>query len=109
MTEKRFTVIDKKEPRKQSVAEKGIPCSARHCCTRLNRLTEENEQLKKEKETWKSDACSLANLNSILSNELNIAQEQGYKPSKAYKEYIASIKTKYDKFWENKIKHIIND
>lgn len=63
----------------------------------LNRLNEENEQLKKEKEFWKSDACSLSNLNSILSNELSIAQEQGYEPSKPYKEYIVSIKTEYDK------------
>lgn len=60
-------------------------------------LKEENEQLKKEKEFWKSDACSLSNLNSILSNELSIAQEQGYEPSKPYKEYIVSIKTEYDK------------
>ena len=70
----------------------------------LNSLAEENEQLKKEKEFWKSDACSLSSLNSILSNELSIAQEQGYEPSTPYKEYITSIKTEYDKFWENKIK-----
>ena len=67
-------------------------------------LARDNEKLKKEKEFWKSDACSLSSLNSILSNELSIAQEQGYEPSKPYKEYIASIKTEYDKFWENKIK-----
>ena len=67
-------------------------------------LSEENEQLKEEKEFWKSGACSLSSLNSILSNELSIAQEQGYEPSKPYKEYITSIKTEYDKFWENKIK-----
>lgn len=72
--------------------------------TDLYRLVEENEQLKKEKEFWKSDACSLSSLNSILSNELSIAQEQGYEPSTPYKEYITSIKTEYDKFWENKIK-----
>ena len=48
-------------------------------------------KLKKEKEFWKSDACSLSNLNSILSNELSIAQEQGYEPSKPYKEYISSV------------------
>lgn len=46
MTEKRYTVIDKEEPRGQSVADDGIPCTARHCCTNLNRLIEENEQLK---------------------------------------------------------------
>lgn len=56
MTEKRFTIINREEPRKQSVAEKGIPCSARHCCTRLNRLTEENKQLKKDVEYWKQVA-----------------------------------------------------
>ena len=72
----------------------------------LNELAKDNERLKEEKEIWKSNACSLSNSNSILSNELSIAQEQGYEPSKAYKEYIASIKTEYDKFWENKIKHI---
>ena len=70
----------------------------------INQMHKENEELKKEKEFWKSDACSLSNLNSILSNELSIAQEQGYEPSIPYKEYITSIKTEYDKFWENKIK-----
>lgn len=58
--------------------------------TLLNHFYDENWQLKQEKD--------------ILSNELSIAQEQGYEPSKSYKEYIASIKTEYDKFWENKIK-----
>lgn len=49
MSEKRlYDVIDKEEPRGQSVSYQGIPCTARHCCTNLNRLTEENEQLKKE-------------------------------------------------------------
>ena len=56
----------------------------------INDLNDENEQLKKEKEFWKSDACSLSSLNSILSNELSIAQEQGYEPSIPYKEYITS-------------------
>ena len=49
MSEKRlYDVIDKEEPRGQSVSYQGIPCTARHCCTNLNRLTEEKEQLKKE-------------------------------------------------------------
>ena len=48
MTEKRFTIINEEEPRGQSVAYRGIPCTARHCATNLNRLTEENEQLKSE-------------------------------------------------------------
>lgn len=41
-----YDVIDKEEPRGQSVSYQGIPCTARHCCTNLNRLTEENEQLR---------------------------------------------------------------
>lgn len=48
MTTKRYDVIDKEEPRGQSVTYMGILCTARTCVTRLNRLTEENEQLKKE-------------------------------------------------------------
>lgn len=41
----RYTVINKEEPRGQSVVENGIPCTARHCVTQLNRLSQENEEL----------------------------------------------------------------
>lgn len=34
----RYTVINKEEPHGQSVAENGIPCTARHCVTQLNGL-----------------------------------------------------------------------
>ena len=46
MTEKQYDVIYEKEPRGQVVTDNGIPCTARTCCTRLNRLTEENKELK---------------------------------------------------------------
>ena len=47
MTEKRlYTVIDKEEPRGQSVALNGIPCTARHCVSELNALHEENTHIK---------------------------------------------------------------
>lgn len=46
MSEKNWDVIDKKEPRGQSVTYKGIPCTARTCVTYLNRFEKENEQLK---------------------------------------------------------------
>lgn len=110
MTEKRFTDNGIEEIENQSFTDNltektyWIDNGLDDIVDLLNELSDENEQLKKEKEIWKSDACSLSSLNSILSNELNIAQEQGYEPSKPYKEYIASIKTEYDKFWENKIK-----
>lgn len=49
MTEnKRYDVIYEKEPRGQVVTDNGIPCTARTCCTRLNWLEEENEQLKSD-------------------------------------------------------------
>lgn len=48
-----WQVIDEKEPRGQSVAYKGIPCTARHCCTNLNRMEEEIERLKSEINEWK--------------------------------------------------------
>ena len=41
----RYTVINKEEPRGQSVAENGIPCIARYCVTELNRLSQDNEKL----------------------------------------------------------------
>lgn len=41
----KYTVINKKEPRGQSVAENGIPCTARHCVIQLNRLSQDNEKL----------------------------------------------------------------
>ena len=76
MTEKRFTVIDKEEPRKQSVAEKGIPCSARHCCTRLNRLTEENEQLKQDGFYWSQTAEARRKEIDKLRKDNNILKQQ---------------------------------
>lgn len=41
----RYTVINKEEPHGQSVAENGIPCTAKHCATQLNRLFQDNEKL----------------------------------------------------------------
>ena len=99
------TLFELKEENKElKVNYKELRYANNIYCNKIDSLKKENEQLKKEKEFWKSDACSLSSLNSILSNELSIAQEQGYEPSTSYKEYITSIKTEYDKFWENKIK-----
>ncbi len=68
MTAKRYDVIDKEEPRGQSVTYDGIPCTARHCCTNLNRLTEENEQLKKELQRM-YDVATLNKAIEVLENK----------------------------------------
>ena len=68
MTTKRYDVIDKEEPRGQSVTYDGIPCTARHCCTNLNRLTEENEQLKKELQRM-YDVATLNKAIEVLENK----------------------------------------
>ena len=44
----KYEVIDKEDGRGQSVAENGIPCTARYCVTQLNRLSRDNEKLEKE-------------------------------------------------------------
>ena len=63
----------------------------------LNLLDCKNEQLK----IIRSD---LASELDIVQNELNIAIDKGFAPSQPYINYMASKKTEYDKFWENKIK-----
>lgn len=44
--------------------------------------------LYEEKEYWKGQSCNDSSLNSILFNELSIAEEQGYELSTAYKKFI---------------------
>lgn len=81
MTAKRYDVIDKEEPRGQSVTYDGIPCTARYCCTNLNRLTEENEELKQYKQavnevllSWSQKNLTAKELEVIcaLIEELNV-------------------------------------
>ena len=51
---------------------------ANEICDLLNTLHD-------EKEFWKSNCCSQSSFNSILLNELSIAQEQGYEVSDPFK------------------------
>lgn len=53
-----------------------------------NKLKEENEQLKQQKEVWKQLCCTNSNFNSILLHELDIAQEQGFKVSNPFKQFL---------------------
>ena len=55
-------------------------------------LADENEQLRKELEDWKSNCLSTINENSILWNEIAIMRKQGAKPSSAFEEYCSKFK-----------------
>ena len=52
------------------------------------RYKKENEQLKEEKEKWKSNCSLVVNENSILWNEISILREQGAEPSEAFNDYL---------------------
>ena len=78
MTEKRlYDVIDKAEPRGQSVTYEGIPCTARTCVTRLNRLTEENEELKKEVKQLKNKIKTYNSTHELLKETIDRLRSDG--------------------------------
>ena len=63
----KYTVINKEDPYKQSIAVNGIPCTARCSVDTLNRLTEENYRL----------SVMIQLFNELLNNlfkELNYAK-----------------------------------
>ena len=70
----------------------------------FEQLRNENNQLLKEKEDWKGTCITASNENSILWNEIHILMEQGAEPSQSFKEYLESVSTEYDKFWQRKLK-----
>lgn len=70
----------------------------------FEQLRNENKQLLKEKEDWKGTCITASNENSILWNEIHILMEQGAEPSQSFKEYLESVSTEYDKFWQRKLK-----
>ena len=72
----RYTVMNKEEPRGQSVAENGIPCTARHCVTTLNRLTQENHRL----------SVRIQGVNELLNDLFKELDENYAKASKRKKE-----------------------
>lgn len=56
------------------------------------------QSLEVEKEEWKHSSIRLTNENSILWNEISIQA----KPSDAFQEYLDSMSTEYEKFWNRK-------
>lgn len=72
----KYTVIDKEEPCKQSVAVNGIPCTARCSVNTLNRLTQENYRM----------LIMIQEFNKLLNNLLKELDENYAKASKSKKE-----------------------
>ena len=123
MTEKRFVLQDLDILCR--VLDNGKPINGIETVHLLNKFYEENEQLKEDVERCRNNfsvldevKCEIAEENEqlktirsdliceldIVQNELNIAIDKGFAPTTPYKNYMASKKTEYDKFWENKIK-----
>lgn len=88
MNEKRFIVLPNNVVWDNQLNEVVCRCilegigDAENVCQRLNeletkchKLKEENEQLKIERDSWKSSTCSYINKDSVLSMDCQIVQE----------------------------------
>ena len=82
MTEKRFkllendNIMDKQDKYGQYYREYDFGKIGKHqIVDLLNSLSEENERLRKEKESWKGIACTDLSKWSIFSNEVSVLQE----------------------------------
>jgi len=84
------------------VFKKGERLSIGEVLDKLNELYE-------EKEDWKNKCLNNASENSILWNEISILMKQGAEPSDAFQQYLDSISTEYDKFWQRKLKKARKD
>lgn len=92
MTEKRFTYVKNNSISQYSILPiQEIGKKTYHCqgiVDELNRLSNENEELKEEIVLWKECFGSHSNMLNILLHELDIAKSQGYKPSDAYNKLV---------------------
>ena len=78
----KYTVINKKEPRGQSVAENRIPCTAKYCVAQLNRLSQDNEKLEarlKLLSDFTEDFTQQINRSIMVENQILIAELNSIK------------------------------
>ena len=78
----KYTVINKKEPHGQSIAENGIPCTAILCATQLNRLSQNNEKLEarlKLLSDFTEDFTQQINRSIMVENQILIAELHSIK------------------------------
>ena len=72
----KYTVINKEDPYKQSIAVNGIPCTARCSVATLNRLTRENNRM----------SVMIQGFNELLNDLFKELDENYAKASKSKKE-----------------------
>ena len=78
----KYTVINKNEPRGQSIAENGIPCTAKYCVAELNRLFQDNEKLEarlKLLSDFTEDFTQQINRSIMVENQILIAELHSIK------------------------------
>lgn len=78
----KYTVINKNEPRGQSIAENGIPCTAKYCVAELNRLFQDNENLEtrlKLLSDFTEDFTQQINRSIMVENQILIAELHSIK------------------------------
>lgn len=78
----KYTVINKKEPHGQSIAENGIPCTAKYCVAELNRLFQDNENLEtrlKLLSDFTEDFTQQINRSIMVENQILIAELHSIK------------------------------
>lgn len=78
----KYTVINKNEPRGQSIAENGIPCTAKYCVAELNRLFQDNENLEtrlKLLSDFTEEFTQQINRSIMVENQILIAELHSIK------------------------------
>lgn len=72
---------------------------AQNLCIELNQLYDDLEKYRSKYANFQSEL-------GVIQNELDIAIDNGFAPTRPYMDYIREKKTDYDNFWERKQKSL---
>ena len=70
---------------------------AQNLCIELNQLYDDLEKYRSKYANFQSEL-------GVIQNELDIAIDNGFAPTRPYMDYMREKKTDYDNFWERKQK-----
>lgn len=102
----KYTVINQKEPRGQSVVGNGIPYTSRLCATQLNELSRENEKLEKETTILKDKLKSINFVLKCYNSELN---KDLFKENSLFEKVVIYEKLELLEKLKEEIEEIINE